>query len=142
MADILSDIFETIRLRATLYFKTDYSPPWAITVPKYEEAARFHLVIQGRCHVELESGATTEIGPGDLILIPRGKQHVLSDKKGRIPAPLETIIEQSGYDGSGTFVIGKGDPSAATRHGSSPEMSPSGLATTKPRMKTCSGTET
>ncbi len=115
MTDILSDIFETIRLRATLYFKTDYSPPWAITVPKYEQAARFHLVVQGRCHIELASGTTTEIGPGDLILIPRGQHHILSDQKGRTPAPLETIIEQSGYDGSGTFVIGKGDPSATTQ---------------------------
>ncbi|GJL99120.1 MAG: AraC family transcriptional regulator [Methyloligella sp.] len=115
MADILSDIFETIRLRATLYFRTDYSPPWAITVPKYEQAARFHLVVQGRCHIELASGTTTEIGPGDLILIPRGQQHVLSDQKGRIPAPLETIIEKSGYDGNGTFVLGERNPSAATQ---------------------------
>lgn len=115
MADILSDIFETIKLRANLYFKTDYSPPWAITVPKYEEAARFHLVVQGRCHIELASGTTTEIGPGDLILIPRGQQHIISDKQGRIPAPLETVIEQSGYDGSGTFVLGKGNPNATTQ---------------------------
>jgi AraC family transcriptional regulator, activator of mtrCDE len=51
MFDLLSDIFETIRLRGTLYFRTDYSPPWAITVPAYAQAARFHFVIQGRCHV-------------------------------------------------------------------------------------------
>jgi hypothetical protein len=49
MFDLLSDIFETIRLRGTLYFRTDYSPPWAITVPAYAQAARFHFVIQGRC---------------------------------------------------------------------------------------------
>lgn len=115
MADILSDIFETIRLRATFYFRTDYSPPWAITVPDYEQAARFHLVIQGRCHVSLPSGKTADLGPGDLILIPRGKQHILADTNGRKPAPLEKIIQQSGYSGTGTFVLGQGDPKISTQ---------------------------
>ncbi len=115
MTDVLSDIFETIRLRATLYFRTDYSPPWAITVPAYPRAARFHLVIQGRCHVALASGRTADIGPGDLIVIPRGQQHVLADRSGRKPAALERVLQEAGYDGSGVFVVGKGDPSASTQ---------------------------
>jgi ethanolamine utilization protein EutQ (cupin superfamily) len=73
MIDILSDIFETIRLRGGLYFRTDCSPPWAITVPAYVQAARFHLVIQGRCYVRLVSGRDVDLGPGDVLLIPRGQ---------------------------------------------------------------------
>jgi len=115
MIDILSDIFETIRLRGTLYFRNDCSPPWAITVPAYAQAARFHLVIQGRCHVRLASGRDIDLGLGDLVLIPRGQGHVLSDSAGRTPAPLEQIIQESGFDGKGAFVIRKGDPQAATR---------------------------
>jgi AraC family transcriptional activator of mtrCDE len=115
MSDILSDVFETIRLRGTLYFRTNYSPPWAITVPAYEQAARFHLVIQGRCHIGLASGRSIDLGPGDLALIPRGQQHVLADSGGRTPAPLEQVVEASGYDGKGTFAIGKGDPQATTQ---------------------------
>ena len=115
MNDVLSDIFETIRLRATLYFHTDYSPPWAVTVPAYAQAARFHLVVQGRCHVQLASGRAVDIAAGDLILIPRGQEHILADSAGRSPAPLEQVIEQSGYDGNGTFVLGEGDQNASTR---------------------------
>lgn len=115
MADVLSDIFDTIRLRATLYFRTDYSPPWAVTVPNYARAARFHLVIQGRCHVTLASGKSVDLGPGDLIVIPRGQEHVLADSPERTPAPLETVIEESGYDGNGVFVVGDGDPTASTQ---------------------------
>ncbi|SDJ63801.1 transcriptional regulator, AraC family [Bradyrhizobium sp. Rc2d] len=115
MNDILSDVFETIRLRGTLYFRTDYSPPWAITVPAYEQAARFHLVIQGRCHIGLASGRSINLGPGDLALIPRGQQHVLADSAGRTPAPLERVVQESGYDGKSAFVIGKGDPQATTQ---------------------------
>ncbi|HUS95528.1 MAG TPA: cupin domain-containing protein, partial [Hyphomicrobiaceae bacterium] len=115
MNDVLSDIFETIRLRATLYFRTDYSPPWAVTVPAYKQAARFHLVIQGRCHVGLPSGRAVDLGPGDLILIPRGHEHTLADSPGRAPAPLERVIEESGYDGRGVFVVGTGNSQAATQ---------------------------
>jgi AraC-like DNA-binding protein len=115
MFDLLSDIFETIRLRGTLYFRTDYSPPWAITVPAYAQAARFHFVIQGCCHVSLASGPTIVVGPGDVVLIPRGQGHVLADSAGRAPAPLERVIQESGYDGKGAFVIGKGDPQATTQ---------------------------
>jgi AraC family transcriptional activator of mtrCDE len=115
MADVLSDIFETIRLRATFYFRTDYSPPWAITVPAYQDTARFHLVIQGRCHVALASGRTADIGPGDLIVIPRGQEHVLADRPGRRPAPLERVLQDAGYNGTGVFVLGKGDRSASTQ---------------------------
>ncbi len=115
MTDVLSDIFDTIRLRATLYFRTDYSAPWAITVPAYRETARFHLVVQGRCHVALVSGRSVDIGPGDLIVIPRGQEHILADCPGRAPAPLERVLQESGYDGSGVFVVGSGNPAASTQ---------------------------
>jgi hypothetical protein len=115
MPDVLSDIFDTIRLRATLYFRTDYSPPRAVTVPAYEKAARFHLVIQGRCHVALASGRSVDLSPGDLILIPHGREHSLTDAAGRSPAPLETVVRDSGYEGRGAFVVGRGDPSALTQ---------------------------
>jgi len=115
MFDLLSDVFETIRLKGTLYFRTDCSPPWAITVPAYEQAARFHFVIQGCCHVSLASGSNVVLEPGDVVLIPRGREHVLADRLGRVPAPLERVIQESGYDGKGAFVIGKSDPQATTQ---------------------------
>ena len=115
MFDLLSDVFETIRLKGTLYFRTDYSPPWAITVPAYEQAARFHFVIRGCCHVSFPSGSNIVLEPGDVVLIPRGRGHVLADRLGRVPAPLERVIQDSGYDGKGAFVIGKSDPQATTQ---------------------------
>lgn len=115
MDDVLSDIFDTIRLRATLYFRTDFSAPWAIAVPACRQAARFHLVVQGRCHATLASGRTADLGPGDLIVIFRGQEHTLADSPGRTPAPLERVIEDSGYDGGGVFVVGSGDPCASTQ---------------------------
>ncbi|TKW80417.1 MAG: AraC family transcriptional regulator, partial [Bradyrhizobium icense] len=44
MNDVLSDILDTVHLAGTLYFRTSFSPPFAIQVPAYQQAARFHLV--------------------------------------------------------------------------------------------------
>lgn len=115
MTDILSDIFDTIRLRGTMYFRTNYAPPWAVTVPAYEQAARFHLIVQGRCHVSVTEGPTADLGPGDLIVITRGREHTLADQTGRTAATLEDVVKATGYDGRGVFAVGTAEPGAATQ---------------------------
>lgn len=113
--DLLDDILGTLDLTGALYFRTDFSPPWAITVPELAGAARFHLVVQGRCHVAVGDAESVELGPGDLILVPRGRSHVLADRPDRTPAPLERVLEQAGFEGSGVLALGNGDPQAATQ---------------------------
>lgn len=113
--DVLNDILDTLNLKGALYFRTDFSAPWAVAVPALGQAARFHLVVQGRCHVGFATGATVDLMPGDMVLIPRGGAHILADSAGRPAPPLETVLELSGYQGEGVFVLGKGDPEASTQ---------------------------
>ena len=113
--DVLDDILKTLDMRGALYFRTHFNGAWATTVPDYEQAARFHLVVQGRCHVTFTSGAHVVLSPGDLILIPNGLRHVLSDSGLATAPPLETVLTEAGYDGKGVLSIGTGDPAAATQ---------------------------
>ena len=113
--DILDDILSTLNLKGALYFRTHFSGDWAITVPDLAGASRFHLVVQGTCHVTFRSGASVTLHPGDLVLIPRGREHILADAPGRPSAPLETVLEESGYDGAGVFVLGDENETAATQ---------------------------
>lgn len=113
--DILDDILKTLDLKGVLYFRTHFSGSWGTTVPDYEQAARFHLVVQGECHVTFQSGAHVKLSSGDLILIPNGVQHVLSDSGLAKAPPLEAVLAAVGYDGSGVLRVGSGDPSAATQ---------------------------
>ena len=113
--DILDDILGTLDLKGALYFRTDFSPPWAVTVPDLQQAARFHLAVQGTCHVAFPSGASVRLGPGDLVLIPRGRSHVLADGPGRTAPPLETVLTDAGYRGDGVLVVGEGRADAATQ---------------------------
>lgn len=104
--DPLSDILDALNMKGTFYFRTSFAGRWGVTVPAYKQAARFHLVVQGQLCVRLPGGETIEIHPGDLILIPHGKAHVLSDRPTENAPPLETVMEQAGYDGSGFLAIG------------------------------------
>ncbi|GJL95330.1 MAG: transcriptional regulator [Hyphococcus sp.] len=113
--DVLNDIIDTLGLKGALYFRTDFSPPFAIGVPHYEQAARFHLVVQGRCFVTLASGGVIELSAGDLILIPAGANHTLTSAPEDRAIPLETVIEDSGYSGTGVFSLGEGDSAASTQ---------------------------
>lgn len=113
--DLIDDILSTLNLKGALYFRTDFSAPWGVTVPEHKGAARFHLVIQGRCHVRLASGKTLTLGPGDLILIPAGRSHELADDPSRNVPALETVLSDAGYKGEGVLIIGEGDASASTQ---------------------------
>lgn len=101
--DVLSDILDLLQLRGTLYFRTAFSAPFAVAVPAYGRAARFHLAVQGRCHVEVGDD-TVLLEPGDLIVIPNGSAHVLCDRPGQQAATLEDVLQRTGYRGEGVLV--------------------------------------
>lgn len=113
--DVLDDILSTLNLKGALYFRTDFSGPWATTVPDLPGAARFHLVVQGECHIAFADGKRAVLRAGDLALVPGGASHALSDMPGRAAPPLETVLANVGYDGAGVLAIGDGDPGASTQ---------------------------
>src|SRR6516162_5189619 len=115
MMDVLADIFETIQLKGTFYFRTHFSPPWGTTVDRYANAARFHYVMKGRCWIRVEGGTPIELAAGDFVLVPSGASHVLADQPRDEAPPLETVIQSSGYRGEALFALGDGDPRAATQ---------------------------
>ena len=113
--DIIDDIFSTLDLKGALYFRTDFTPPWGTTVPEYKNAARFHLVIQGQCYVRVNNGPSQKIEAGDLILIPRGASHILSDQPVDNAPPLESVLEDAGYTGDGVLTVGSSSKNTSTQ---------------------------
>lgn len=113
--DVLDDILDTLDLQGVLYFRTDFSGSWAVTVPQIPYAARFHLVMQGSCHVEIEGAGTVMLETGDMVMIPQGRSHVLADRPGRNARPLETVLDDAGYDGRGALSMGGSGSDASTQ---------------------------
>lgn len=104
--DLLSDILDTIELKGQLYFRTCFSPPWSVAVPRHNQAVRFHLVARGDCWVNAEGGTPIHLEQGDAVLISAGAAHTLADAVDRPALELEQVLEQSGFTGSGTLVWG------------------------------------
>ncbi len=112
--DVISEIFDTLKLQGLLYFRTDFTGPWGVSVPELTPAARFHFVLAGKCYVRVD-GVLVELLPGDLILIPAGKSHTLSNSEKTSCPPLERVLDDAGSDGHGVLQLGNKDDEAATR---------------------------
>ncbi len=87
--DVLSDILRSMRVEGSVYFCDHLQAPWSM---EFEDtsSASFHLVRRGECWVM--SGESTErLGPGDLVFIAPGRDHVLaSHPPNQEPSPGET----------------------------------------------------
>ena len=109
MLDLLSDILTKLSLRGTLYFRTSLTTPWGIEVPRFENVARFHFAHRGNCLIEVDGAEkVVALEQGDLLIIPHGASHKLycAPETRHVVLPLDTVLERSGYSGTGVLVYG------------------------------------
>jgi AraC-like DNA-binding protein len=52
----------------------------------------YHLVIDGAAFVQLPNGESTELGPGDIVVVPHGDPHVMTSAPGAAAASLNSAI--------------------------------------------------
>ena len=113
--DLLSDILDSLSLEGQFYFRTCFNGPWSIGVPNYASAIRFHYAVQGECYVRAGEDEPIHLRQGDLVLVPAGAAHIISDTPERKPVGLERAMEESEYEGGPLFVVGDGCENAATQ---------------------------
>lgn len=105
--DTLSKILDLLHFNGTFYFATNFNAPWGIEVPAYKNVARFHYVTQGHCWVRIKGiDKPQKLSVGDIIIIPHGAEHILSDETDTQPITLDQAMNQSSYEGQGTFTFG------------------------------------
>jgi len=114
--DVLSDILDTLRLTGTLYFSTELHRPWGLRVPAYRRVARFHLVVRGSCWVTVPGRTEpVRLEPGDMVLVPHGAEHLLTDAPGTPVRRVDEVVRAAGFTGRGALVHGGADHGAPTR---------------------------
>ncbi len=113
--DAVSDIFDLLQLRGSFYFRTHFSGSWGTTVPALGHAARFHYAKQGSCWAKVEGCEPVRLNQGDLLMVPRGRSHILSNDVVQTAPPLETVMQEAGYDGNRVLSNGAADEAAATQ---------------------------
>ncbi len=114
--DVLSDVLDTLRLRGTLYFSTEFHQPWGLRVPALRRVARFHLVVRGALWVRVTGQPdAVQLSSGDLILIPHGAEHVMQCSDGSPVRTVDDVVAAAGFTGRGVLVYGGEDRGAPTR---------------------------
>ncbi len=104
--DLLSDVFQTLRLTGAIFLRGEFTAPWAISAPTATEMASllkpghgrlliFHIIAEGDCRIELRDGETAFLkGPG-VVLIPHGQAHTLSTRTIKCPCkPVSELLPQ------------------------------------------------
>lgn len=87
--DVLSDILRSMRVEGSVYFCDHLQAPWSMDFEDTSSAS-FHLVRRGECWVM--SGERTEcLGPGDLVFVEPGRDHVLASHPPKQDPPLGEI---------------------------------------------------
>jgi AraC-like DNA-binding protein len=102
--DVLSDVCSNLRLRSDFYFTAEMQGAFCVRVPAEGARIRFHLVLVGGCRLLFEDrDLALDLGPGDLVLVPNGKAHILADAQQKTgPAnviPVDLAIAMAhGFD--------------------------------------------
>lgn len=76
--DLLSQLLTLIRLRGDLIYAAELSAPWRFSFPA--GPAHFHFVLEGGIHVGMSTDDAVFARSGDLVLLPLGGGHVMSDR--------------------------------------------------------------
>lgn len=79
--DVLTDVLETVRARAAWSGRIEARAPWDFALEAGHDA-RFHAVLEGRVFLSRQNAEPVELCAGDLIALPHGEPHALSDSPG------------------------------------------------------------
>jgi len=112
--DLLSQMLALIRLEGELVFSADLNCPWALRFDP--GSAYFFVVLEGELTVLMADCPPVRATTGDLIMLPRGVGHVLSDGSDATVAgtsdlmaaqfTAERLSLRHGGEGSHTQLIG------------------------------------
>ena len=89
--DALSDALASLGLRSRVFCWSELSATWALDAPA-GNFAHFHLVTEGDAWLHLPSRSTPlRVRTGDLVVLPRGRGHVLSGSRQRPLQPTASL---------------------------------------------------
>ncbi len=102
--DALSDVISAVRLSGGVFLDAEFTAPWSVVSHLGAEELRalgakpaqviaYHYVVAGRLFVQVNSSPAIEVGPGEIVLLPRNDAHVLSSAPGLHPALIDDLVQ-------------------------------------------------
>jgi len=107
--DVLSDVLRVVRLSGAVFFTADFSSPWAIespaperlaaaVMPQGESIVLFHILVDGACEVVCPRHPIATMAAGDVVVFPRGDQHVMRSHHAASTTPLSAVFSPGKHD--------------------------------------------
>jgi AraC-like DNA-binding protein len=109
--DVLSDLLDGIRVRTTVYCRSEMRAPWGFGVEAHGNPS-FHVVTRGSCWLQVDGDRNRlALKRGDLVLLPHGARHWLRDEPSSPTGWLQDILAGTPMDDNGRLRYGgNGDP--------------------------------
>lgn len=79
MSDALSPIdplggaLHFLRMTGIFYCRCEFTAPWGLTLPIFQDCMMFHVVMEGELLLEVEGADRCRLSKGDLALVPHGE---------------------------------------------------------------------
>jgi AraC-like DNA-binding protein len=109
VSDVLTDVLNTLQFKGRVFCYCKFTAPWAIRL-RARSCAHFHFIERGQCWVELEeTRGATSVAAGELVILPHGAAHILSDNRRAKAADVDCLLE-----GSDDLVLRHGGGGAET----------------------------
>lgn len=103
--DVLVDVLDTMRLRGTVFFRSELAAPWGLSLEP-AGVPRFHIALSGSCFVGASNGLPLNVSEMDIVMLPNGKEHWIADQPGRALVPSKRAGEACELDAP-LFQVGK-----------------------------------
>lgn len=100
---LIEEALRIVHLSSAVFLRGEFAAPWAFTslgprecaaalCPSAERLVLFHIVLEGRCHVRLDSGEQASVGPGEAVVLPYGDRHMMGHPRDTEPVPIASIV--------------------------------------------------
>ncbi len=119
IADVLSDVLRSIRLKGGVFLDARFTAPWAVNSYVTGEDCRpilarpaqmiaYHFLIEGRMLVSVAGEPTIEVRAGEILLLPRNDIHLLASESGVAPVDGHRLVRPSPNGGLAQIDYGGG----------------------------------
>ncbi|MEX2445849.1 MAG: cupin domain-containing protein, partial [Dehalococcoidia bacterium] len=123
--DALSEVLRAVHLGGSMFFRVRLHPPYAVTAlgigdlieqyaPGVQYLLPFHLITRGPIWFDIEGVSDPlRLDDGDVIVLPHGTVHSLTDRPGSAPVPVTELHHAIAGDPPTLDWGGHGEPAEA-----------------------------
>ncbi|HEX7891314.1 MAG TPA: AraC family transcriptional regulator [Ramlibacter sp.] len=101
--ELLSDVLGRVRLASAVFLAGEFSEPWAfrstdeetlcaIVQPGAQHLVLFHVAVEGRFTITLDSGVTATVNAGDAVVLPYCDVHTMGWPKDTPAVAIASLV--------------------------------------------------